>query len=57
MNYRSFSNLQFTPLLKNSIHSIHLDLRNKSGEKIPFVSVGITQLVLIFSKTSNIHFN
>ena len=36
MNYRTFSNLQFRPLLKNSFHIIHIDLRDKSGEKIPF---------------------
>ena len=48
MNYQTFSNLQFRPLLKNSFHSIHIDLRDTSGEKIPFVSVGITRLVLIF---------
>ena len=56
MNYQTFSNLQFRPLLKNSFHSIHIDLRNTSGEKIPFVSVGITRLVLMFRKLSNIHF-
>ena len=56
MNYQTFSNLQFRPLLKNSIHSIHIDLRDTSGEKIPFVSVGITRLVLMFRKASNIHF-
>ena len=28
MNYQTFSNLQFTPLLKNSFHSIHIDLRD-----------------------------
>ena len=38
MNYQTFSNVQFRPLLKNSFHSIHLDLRDTSGEKIPFVS-------------------
>ena len=48
MNYQTFSNLQFRPLLKNSFHSIHIDLRHPSGEKIPFVSVGITRLVLKF---------
>ena len=31
MNYQTFSNLQFIPLLKNSFHSIHIDLRDKSG--------------------------
>ena len=56
MNYQTFSNLQFRPLLKNSFHSIHIDLRDTSGEKIPFVSVGITRLVLMFKKASNIHF-
>ena len=48
MNYQTFSNLQFRPLLKNFFHSIHIDLRDESGEKIPFVSVGITRLVLMF---------
>ena len=57
MNYQTFSNLQFRPLLKNSFHSIHIDLRDTSGEKIPFVSVGITRLVLMFRKVSSIHFN
>ena len=56
MNYQTFSNLQFRPLLKNSFHSIHIDLRDTSGEKTPFVSVGITGLVLMFRKASNIHF-
>ena len=56
MNYQTFSNLQFRPLLKNSFHSIHIDLRDISGEKIPFVSVGITRLVSMFRKVSNNHF-
>ena len=56
MNYQTFSNLQFRPLLKNSFHSKHIDLRDPSGEKIPFVFVGITRLVLMFRKASNIHF-
>ena len=56
MNYRTFSNLQFRPPLKISFHSIHIDLRDTSGEKIPFVSAGITSLVLMFRKVSNIHF-
>ena len=56
MNYQTFSNLQFRPLLKNSFHSIHIDLRDTSVEKIPFVSLGITRLVLMFKKASNIHF-
>ena len=56
MNCQTFGNLQFRPLLKNSFHSIHIDLRDTSGEKVPFVSVGITRLVLMFRKASNIHF-
>ena len=55
MNYQTFSNLQIKPLLKNSFHSIHIDLGDTSGEKIPFVSVGFTCLVLMFRKYSNIH--
>ena len=54
MNYQTFSNLQFRRLLKNSFHSIHIDLRDTSGEKIPFVSVGITRIVLMFRKVSDI---
>ena len=56
MNSQTFSNLQFRPLLKNFFDSIHIDLRYTSVEKIPFVSVGITRLVLMFRKASNIHF-
>ena len=56
INCQTFSNLQFRPLLKNSFHGILIDLRDTSGEKIPFVSVGITRLVLMFRKASNIHF-
>ena len=56
MNYQTISNLQFRPLLKSSFHSIQIDLRDTSGEKTPFVSVGITRLVLMFRKVSHIHF-
>ena len=56
MNYQTFSNLQFRPLLKISFHSVHVDLRDTSAEKIPFVSVGITRLVFMFRKVPNIHF-
>ena len=33
MKYQTFINWQFRPLLKNSFHSIHTDLRDTSGEK------------------------
>ena len=56
MKYQTFSSLQFRPLLKNFFHSLHIDLSNPSGEKIPFVSVGIARLVLMFRKVSNFHF-
>ena len=56
MNYQTFSNLQIRPLLKNSFHIIHIDLRDTTGEKTPFVSAGITRLVLMFRKLSNSHF-
>ena len=56
MNYQTFSNLQFRPLLRNSFHSIHIDLRDTSSEKFPFVSVGITRVLLMFRKVSNMHF-
>ena len=51
MNYQTFSDLQFRPLLKKSFHSIHFELRDTNGEKVPFVSVGITRLVLMFKKS------
>ena len=56
MNYQTFSNLQFRPLIKKSFHSIDIDLRDTSGEKIPLVTVSNIQLVLMFRKVSNIHF-
>ena len=56
VNYQTFSNLQFRRLLKNSFHSVQIDLRDTSGEKIPFVSVGISRLVLMFRKVSAVHF-
>ena len=55
MNYQTFRNLQLRRLLINSFRSIYIDLRDTSGEKIPSVSVGITQLVLMFTKVSDIH--
>ena len=56
LNYQTLSNLQFRPLLKSSFHRIHIDLRDRYGEKMPLVSVGITRFVLMFRKASSIHF-
>ena len=50
MKNQKSSNRQFRPLLGNSSHSIHIDLRDTSSEKTPFVSLGITRFVLIFRK-------
>ena len=56
MNYQTFSNLHFRRLLKNFFHSVQIDLRDTTGEIIPFVSVGITILVLMFRKVSDFQF-
>ena len=56
MNYQSFTNLQFKKLLKNSFHSIKIELKDSTGEKILFVSVGITRVVLLFRTISNNYF-
>ena len=50
MSCTSFDKLQFHKLLKNSIHSIKIELRSQIGELIPFVSVGLTRLTLMFRK-------
>ena len=42
MNYQTSSNLQFKPLHKSSFQSIHIDLRDTSGENIPlYLSVSL----------------
>ena len=41
---------------QNFFHSIHIEPRDTSGGKIPFVSVAVTRLVLMFRKVFNIHF-
>ena len=50
LNNALFDNLQYWRLLKNSIHSMMIELRSQTGELIPFVSVGVTRLTLIFRK-------
>ena len=55
MNYQTFSNLQFRPLLKIVFHSILIDLKNASGGKKLFVSLGIIRFVLMFRKAKNFH--
>ena len=42
MNYQTFRNLQVKPLLKTSFHSVHIDLRDRSGEKyLLYLSVSL----------------
>ena len=42
MNYQTFSNLQLRPLFENSFRSIHIDLRDTSGEKyLLYLSVSL----------------
>ena len=36
MNYQIFPNLQFKKILKNSFHTIKLELRDSYVEKVPF---------------------
>lgn len=54
MNYRTFEKLQFKKLMKNSFHSIGIELRTSTGELIPFISVGYTRLTLLFRKVLSI---
>ena len=56
LNYQTFSNLQFWPLLKNFFDSKHIHLRDTSGEETPSVSAGINRLVSMFREASNIRF-
>ena len=56
MNHQNFPNLQFEKILKNSFHSIKLELRNSYGQEIPFNSVGVTRAVLMFRRASDNHF-
>ena len=52
-NHTAFDNLQFRKVLKNSIHSIQIELRAATGELIPFVAVGVTRLTLMFRPCKN----
>ena len=56
MIYQSYTNLEFKKLLKNSFQSLKVELRDTTGEKTLFVSVGITRVVLLFRKISDNRF-
>ena len=45
-NYQNFPKLQLKKILKNSFHSIKLELRDSYGEKVPFNSVSATRAVM-----------
>lgn len=48
LRFQSFDQLQFRKVLKNSFHSIKIDLRTAAGELIPFKGIGNTRLTLLF---------
>ena len=57
MNNQTSSNLKFRQLLGKFFHSIiRINLRDTSGEKVPFVFVGFTRRVMMFGKASKNHF-
>ena len=53
MNYQTFDNLQFRKVMKNSFHSIKVELRHSTGELIPFGGIGVTRLTLLFRKVGS----
>ena len=54
MNFRNFTlPLQFHKLLRNSFHSIQVDLRAQTGEPVPFFGIGVTRATLLFRKISD----
>ena len=46
--YRTFGNLQWRRVVKSSIESISVSLRNETGQLVPFLSRGRTNLTLHF---------
>lgn len=49
-NYQTFGNLQWRRIVKSSLESITISLRNESGQLIPFLSRGRTNITLQFRK-------
>ena len=50
LDYRSFDNLQFKKLLSTNVGAIQIELRNESGDLVPFISLGKTALTLRFRR-------
>ena len=48
---RMFTRVQWRRVIKSSIHSLTIALRNKAGSLIPFLSRGRTNLTLQFRQT------
>ena len=46
--YRTFNNLQWRRIVESSIESISVSLRNETGQLVPFLSRGRTNLTLHF---------
>ena len=57
MNYQKFCNLQLRPLLKNSVHSFVIDLRNASGERYHSYLCVIFDLFWFLEKLLKVIFN
>ena len=47
-NYKTFSKLQWRRIVKSTVESITVSLRNESGQLVPFLSRGRTNLTLNF---------
>ena len=54
MNYRSFEVLQYKKLMKNTFKSVRIELRNSTGELVPFTAIGITRLTLVFRRVNHL---
>ena len=48
LNYQTFTNLQWRRIVKSSIESITISLRSESGQLLPFLSRGRTNITLQF---------
>ena len=47
-NYRTFNSIQWRRIVKSSIESISVSLRNETAQWVPFVSRGLTNRTLHF---------
>lgn len=52
MSNQKFDTLQFRKVIKNSFHSIAIQVRSTTGELIPFIGIGFTRLTLMFRQIS-----